>query len=427
MKGSSVVQFIFLVAFLFGTEVAWACSSFQMTVDGQTLVAHNFDWDSGIGLIVVNKRGVAKQGLVNPGPVLAEWTSLYGSVTFNHYGREMPQTGMNEAGLMITQGWLDECQYPDADDRPVVNELQWMQYVLDNYATVGEVIASVDDIRIVPFYGMEHYFVCDSEGTCAVFEFLAGQLNVFTGDSLPYSSMTNDTYANSTDYVEQFKPFGGTEPLPETTSSLDRFTRASALSTSTTTGDMPDVAYDILDNIAQGEATRWSIVYQPDQGRVYFKPGTSSAIRFFDLGDFDWDCTAEVLVLDIQSDLSGDVTEQFVPYTRQANYDLISITLGAIFPKGQEALIDVLADFPEMLPCTLESDGDADVDADADADADAEIEADADDVDADPDQQFHSSGGSSGGCSASGRSTQVEAAILILFGLCAIFWHVRRR
>ena len=55
--------------------------------------------------------------------------------------REFPR-GMNEAGLVIEQMWLQEAKYPAADDRYGMNELQWTQYQLDNPASVKDVIDS---------------------------------------------------------------------------------------------------------------------------------------------------------------------------------------------------------------------------------------------------------------------------------------------
>ena len=54
------------------------------------------------------------------------WTSTYGSATFNQYGREFPMGAMNEAGLVVETMMLDETEYPEADSRPAINILQWI-------------------------------------------------------------------------------------------------------------------------------------------------------------------------------------------------------------------------------------------------------------------------------------------------------------
>ena len=54
--------------------------------------------------------------------------------------------------------WLDSSEYPKPDGTPSVNELQWIQYQLDNFATVGEVLASqnpgIESLRCRSLYGL---------------------------------------------------------------------------------------------------------------------------------------------------------------------------------------------------------------------------------------------------------------------------------
>jgi choloylglycine hydrolase len=123
----------------------------------------NYDWDVDDGLIMVNKRGVAKvaaQGGQNGADTPARWESEYGSVTFNQYGREFPTGGMNEKGLVVELMWLDETKYPPPDSRPSVSVLEWIQYQLDRRATVEEVLAHADEIRIAGRVPL-HYLVAD--------------------------------------------------------------------------------------------------------------------------------------------------------------------------------------------------------------------------------------------------------------------------
>ena len=68
----------------------------------------------------------------------ASWVSRYGSVTFNQYGREFPNGGMNEAGLVVELMWLDDTTYPATDGRPALDCLEWIQYQLDTAATLSD-------------------------------------------------------------------------------------------------------------------------------------------------------------------------------------------------------------------------------------------------------------------------------------------------
>jgi choloylglycine hydrolase len=59
---------------------------------------------------------------------------------------------MNEAGLVVEIMWLKESEYPPPDEHPTVNELQWVQYQLDNFATVTEVAANAERLRKTAFF-----------------------------------------------------------------------------------------------------------------------------------------------------------------------------------------------------------------------------------------------------------------------------------
>src|SRR5690606_9913051 len=87
-----------------------ACSAVLFSNGDHYVAGRNYDWHLGHGMVMVNKRDMAKQALSFDNP--AKWISRYGSVTLNQYGRELPCEGMNEKGLSISMLWLDETKYP---------------------------------------------------------------------------------------------------------------------------------------------------------------------------------------------------------------------------------------------------------------------------------------------------------------------------
>ncbi len=175
-------------------EVSLACTTFCLQDDNDLAFGRNYDWHLDHGLVIVNKRNVAKRALLlDPGDKPAKWVSKYGSVTFNQYGRELPCGGMNEAGLVLETMWLTGAKYPDRDGRPAV--MAWVQYQLDTCSTIEEVIASDKQVRVTSITPMPlHFFGCDRQGNTATFEFLGGELVCHTGESLPVKVLTNDTY-----------------------------------------------------------------------------------------------------------------------------------------------------------------------------------------------------------------------------------------
>jgi penicillin V acylase-like amidase (Ntn superfamily) len=87
-----------------------ACTTVCFTDKATPVVAYNYDFHSGDGLVLVNPRGLAKTSVLDGKP--HAWTSRFGSLTFNQYGRDQPMTGINERGLVVAQMWLEEGKYP---------------------------------------------------------------------------------------------------------------------------------------------------------------------------------------------------------------------------------------------------------------------------------------------------------------------------
>src|SRR6186713_884088 len=194
MKTWKLVSLL-LIAAVSGRDVS-ACTTFCYADGGTLVFGRNYDWNIGDGMVFTNKRGVYKQALVDPTP--ARWTSKYGSITFNQYGREFPTGGMNEKGLVVELMWLDETKYPAADNRPAIGVLQWIQYQLDNCITIDEIIATDKKLRISPTGTTPlHYLVADANGKVATIELLNGKMVVYKGSDLSFPVLTNSTYDES--------------------------------------------------------------------------------------------------------------------------------------------------------------------------------------------------------------------------------------
>src|SRR5262245_4198504 len=123
------------------------CTTFLIDAGSEKMVGKCYDWHRGEGLVVANARGRLKRALtLNPRERPAAWRAEHASLTFNQYGVEMPNGGMNDAGLVVEVMWLDSTRLPPPDQRPVVGELQIIQYLLDRFATVSDVAAHADEV-----------------------------------------------------------------------------------------------------------------------------------------------------------------------------------------------------------------------------------------------------------------------------------------
>ena len=330
------------------TAPAHACTTFCLRDDGRILFGKNYDWGVGDGILVVNQRGMARTADVdNDRPV--SWVSRFGSVTFNQYGRDFPSGGMNEAGLVIELMWMEGSRYPAPDQRPALNVLQWIQYNLDSHATVAEVLAADQKVRIADEVPL-HYLVADSKGQVATVEFLGGRLVAHTGKSLPVAALANSTYTESEKARQEAK--GGT---PQGNSSLARFTRAAGRVTSfdAQKGDAVAYAFETLDQVAQGASTRWSIVYEIDRLRVHFRTRDHRPVRSLSLKDLSFECGQPVRVLSLDAKVQGDVAQKLVPYTRQINEDLVraSVSKTPFLASTPAAEIERWAAYPEAAVC----------------------------------------------------------------------------
>ncbi len=339
---------------------ALSCSAFILKSGKNVVFAKNFDMMVKEGCLVVNKRGVAKFALAMGSENPAKWTSRYGSVTFNQVAREYPMGGMNEAGLVVEIMWLNEAAYPAPDNRAAIPELQWIQYQLDNCATVAEVLATDDSIRIEPTGKPVHFFVADRAGNAAAMEFLGGRLVCHTGDALPVPVLTNNTYERSCQYLAGYAGFGGTKEASGGWESLDRFVTCASMireSRGLRAGKIVSRAFDILDAAAQGNGTVWSIVYEQKKLRFRFRTVGMRKIRVVDFERFDFDCGTPAAVLDLEADLEGNVTGDFLLYTTDFNRALIAHTFAryaeenfmSLPPQAQE----YLARYPEMFQCRV--------------------------------------------------------------------------
>jgi len=115
-----------------------------------------------------------------------------------------------------------------------------------------------------------------------------------------------------------------------------------------------------LDKVKQGEHTKWSIVYDIKNMKVYFKTFESVRIKSIDLISLDFSCTSPVQMIDINSSLEGSVNTHLTNYSYDANRKLIEDAYN-----GVDFLKDVsdedknkTASYPEKLNCRSKSGND---------------------------------------------------------------------
>ena len=343
-----------LIIFLW-PQPALPCSTFFLKHGDESVLGKNYDWDIEEGMVVINKKGITKKAINYTNPVT--WTSKYGSVTFNQYGQGFPCGGMNEAGLAIEIMWQDEAEFPPPDSRPEIDNMQWIQYQLDNVTTVDEVLASDTLIRIAPLSEAAiHYLVCDRNGGCAVIEYLNGKRVCYKNNNMPVKILTNSTYAESIRFIKLYRGFGGIMPLPESNGSLERFARIAHMlkvHNPDKSGDIVTYGFEVLSSVSMGDYTKWRIVYDIEKRCIYFQTESKKKIKKIDVTGLDFSCQTPVKAMTINTGLSGDITDKFNPYTGKMNKKLIRSTFGKTgFLKDiPEDLLERVIRYPESLKC----------------------------------------------------------------------------
>ena len=215
---------------------ALACTrTLYVGADNTVLTGRNMDWKEDMASnLWALPAGMKRNGTA--GPKSLEWTSKHGSVVVSGY--EAGSTdGMNERGLVANLLYLAESEYPKADlARPYLSISTWVQYVLDNFATVAEAVTA---LRAEQFNMLApslpngapaalHLAISDSSGDSAIFEYVNGKLVIHHGKQ--YTVMTNSPiYDEQLALNEYWKNIGGLVFLPGTNRAADRFARATFL------------------------------------------------------------------------------------------------------------------------------------------------------------------------------------------------------
>lgn len=174
-------------------------------------------------------RGTARDGRADDHSLA--WTSSYSSVVTSMWGLGTVD-GLNEKGLGAHALYLDpeDVAFPEPDGRPSVANALWVQYLLDNFATVAEAVAHIGRVRITSpeFRGMQlgvHIAIEDPTGDSAIIEPLGGELVVHHGPE--YTVMANSpTLDKQLENLSRYRPFGGELPPPGDITSADRFVRS---------------------------------------------------------------------------------------------------------------------------------------------------------------------------------------------------------
>lgn len=318
-----------LIGLALPSDFSRACTAFSFTETQQTFVGKNYDWAPmhGHGAVFINKRGVAKKAQTLRTSNAVEWISKHGSITFSQTGIEFPVSGMNEAGLTAEILQLNSTEHiAETDPRPALNEAQWLQYQLDNFSSLSEVLAHVDQIRVEQAFLGVHYFICDQTGECGTFEFVKGRLITHSGSTLQPKVLTNSTYEESVEHLRNSTSADSQGGVFGT--SLKRFVTASRkLEDRESRPDSQPVefVFNVLKNVENTSLlpTQWSIAYDVATRTISYQTRANPSRKTLSLLSFDFSCQTPSLMTDIQQAAKGDIASRMKPLNYNDNKALI--------------------------------------------------------------------------------------------------------
>lgn len=332
-----VFSLIFFVMTIASAKPSNACTRVVYKgLNNYILTARTMDWkeDSGSNLWIF-PRGMERNGATDENTL--RWKSKYGSVVTSAY--EICSTdGMNEKGLSANLLWLVESAYPPlGKDKPSISIAAWLQYMLDNFATVEEAVSDAEKGSYDVVSGMMpdgtrmatlHLSLSDSKGDNAIFEYIGGELVIHHDPS--YQVMTNSPVFSEQLALEKYwKAIGGTTFLPGTNRAADRFVRASFYTHAIPQVDDERLAvagiFSVIRNASvplgittPGQpnisSTIWRTVADQRYMMYYFESPFHPNIFWVNLKDIDFSEGSSVRKLDLVSGRTyvGNTAEQFI-------------------------------------------------------------------------------------------------------------------
>lgn len=321
---------------VFFATTAWPCSRVLWNDNGRcVLVGRNMDWFEDIrSNMWLLPRGMKRDGLAAKNPLT--WTSKYGSVIITAYDCGTAD-GLNEKGLSANMLYLPETTVAPRDEKvPGLSMSMWLQYYLDQFATVADAVAATKAKPFQLLMAVEptskkpttiHLALNDATGDSAIMECIGGEIKIY--HSREYTVMTNQPqFDKQLENLRQYRGFGGDKKLPGTHEPADRFVRGAYYSKNLPKpkSDREAVAgvMSVMRNISAPfgiadperpnvSTTVWRTVTDLTNGVLYYDSVFSPQVFWIDTKKLKFDDGESVKKLTIVDnfDLMGEVSGKF--------------------------------------------------------------------------------------------------------------------
>ena len=334
MKKLFVIACLFF-AFYFKAD---ACTGISMfSANGSYFQARTIEWaGSNLNSVyVVVPRDFSQTSYTPKGKNGMTFKSRFGYVGLSVQEKEFVAEGLNEAGLsaglFYYPNYGSYLLYDEKYNSTTISDLQFVSWLLSQFASVEEVKANINKVRVVSLMGGDgsaaaiHWRVGDSSGKQIVIEIEQGVVHIYDN---PVGVITNapgfqwhltnlSNYINLTPvnppaqemYEFKVNPIGhgnGFLGLPGDFTPPSRFVRAAFFKatapTLATAQETMLQCFHILNNFDipigmnfpkneipdMPSATQWTSVIDLTNKEVYYKTFYNNAIRKIDLKEIDF-------------------------------------------------------------------------------------------------------------------------------------------
>jgi choloylglycine hydrolase len=342
------VKFVHIALITAATCItADACTRGVYTgLNGLVITGRSMDWKDKIpGNLWALPAGITREGMVGPSSI--KWTSKYGSLVTTSFNIATVD-GMNEKGLAGNMLWLVPAKYPEfTGQQPGVSIALWLQYALDNFATVQEAVNAFakeefvivsSEIPGTTRFTTVHIALSDATGDSAIFEYVDGKLRIHHDKK--YAVMTNEpVYEDQLALNAYWQSIGGLTMLPGTNRAADRFVRASFYLSAIPKTDDARVGvasvFSIIRNcsvpygISTGEAnistTQWRTVVDHKNLTYYYESALSPNVFWVNLTKLDLKRGAPVKKLTV-GDIFNYAGESSAKFETSAPFEFAGLT-----------------------------------------------------------------------------------------------------
>ena len=331
-----------LFAIIFAAGISYiqpssACTGISLTAkDGSKIIARTMEW-GGFRMeshLVLVPRGHSQQVITPTGKDGMILKAKYGYTGIAVLKDNFMAEGINEKGLIGELFYFPgygECEeYNPANKSTTITDAQFLDWVLGSFATVEEMIKSLDKIHFTGFgrgFESTHYSIGDASGRHIVLEYYNGKFHVHENKiGVITNSPSYDWHmTNLNNYVNVFA--GASKPqeiapgvtlksigmgsaghgLPGDLTPPSRFVRAAFYVTTARPQDTGEESvmqtFQILNNFdlplgaefRKGEkmpdmlsGTQWTTSTDLKAMKFYYKTEWNSSIRCIDLNEIDF-------------------------------------------------------------------------------------------------------------------------------------------